>query len=330
MSVNEKMTAIADGVRTLSGESGKMGLDAMSEKIATANVTVDGQSDLIHQIKVALRGKAAGSGEGTKEEQEKSLTVTENGSYEILPDEGKVMSKATVNVAVPEPVLAPLTATENGIYSPEDGIDGYSAVVVEVPTGSDGADNLGLLITSQLERVESNVKGTFAPYAFYENDTIKYVSLPNIQYSKERVFYGCGNLETLLLPGLIGYTYQYLAYNCSNLTTVDVHNTSYVSSYSFYNCAKLERIELDKVGTIATNSFYGCVKLKTIIIRAETVPSLGGTSAFTSTPIEKNTGYIYVPSALIEEYKSATNWSTYAARFRAIEDYPDICGGTQV
>lgn len=62
MSVNEKMTAIADGVRTLSGESGKMGLDAMSEKIATANTTVDGQSDLIYQIKVALRGKAAGSG----------------------------------------------------------------------------------------------------------------------------------------------------------------------------------------------------------------------------------------------------------------------------
>lgn len=37
-------------------------------------------------------------------------------------------------------------------------------------------------------------------------------------------------------------------------------------------------------------------------------------------------GYIYVPAALIDEYKTATNWATFADQFRAIEDYPDICG----
>ena len=35
----------------------------------------------------------------------------------------------------------------------------------------------------------------------------------------------------------------------------------------------------------------------------------------------------YVPSTLVDSYKSATNWSIYEARIRAIEDYPDICGG---
>ena len=39
--------------------------------------------------------------------------------------------------------------------------------------------------------------------------------------------------------------------------------------------------------------------------------------------------YVYVPKALVGAYKSATNWSTYANQIRAIEDYPDITGGSQ-
>lgn len=35
----------------------------------------------------------------------------------------------------------------------------------------------------------------------------------------------------------------------------------------------------------------------------------------------------YVPSTIVDGYKSETNWSTYAAQIRAIEDYPEICGG---
>lgn len=40
-----------------------------------------------------------------------------------------------------------------------------------------------------------------------------------------------------------------------------------------------------------------------------------------------NQGYIYVPRDLIETYKVSTNWVTYANQLRAIEDYPEICGG---
>lgn len=36
--------------------------------------------------------------------------------------------------------------------------------------------------------------------------------------------------------------------------------------------------------------------------------------------------YFYVPESLVETYKAATNWSTYADRIRAIEDYKtEIC-----
>ena len=49
--------------------------------------------------------------------------------------------------------------------------------------------------------------------------------------------------------------------------------------------------------------------------------TLSNTNAFSSTPIASGTGYIYVPRALVDSYKAASKWSTYANQFRALEDY---------
>ena len=65
MSVNSKMTAIADNTRELLGISGKMGLDSMALNLGTAINESDTQADLIAQIKIALNGKAIeGGGSG--------------------------------------------------------------------------------------------------------------------------------------------------------------------------------------------------------------------------------------------------------------------------
>ena len=73
-------------------------------------------------------------------------------------------------------------------------------------------------------------------------------------------------------------------------------------------------------------AFHYCSSLTTAILRSETMCSLDDISVFADTPISKGTGYIYVPQALIESYQAHEKWSTYADQFRAIEDYPDICG----
>jgi hypothetical protein len=88
------------------------------------------------------------------------------------------------------------------------------------------------------------------------------------------------------------------------------------------------KVELDVCSKIDTLAFYFCGKLETLILRkSDAICTLSATGAFTGTPIASGTGYIYVPLALVDTYKTATNWSTYAAQIRAIEDYPDICGG---
>lgn len=64
MSVNSKMTAIADAIRELSGTTDTMGLDAMATHIGDANDEVDSQVELLAQAVAALEGKAGGGSGG--------------------------------------------------------------------------------------------------------------------------------------------------------------------------------------------------------------------------------------------------------------------------
>lgn len=89
---------------------------------------------------------------------------------------------------------------------------------------------------------------------------------------------------------------------CKSLTIVDVPNCKRINTYAFYNSG-----------------------LTTLVLRSDTLVTTTA-NAFDKTPIKTGTGYIYVPRALVDSYKTDTNWSTYANQIRAIEDYPEICG----
>ena len=60
MSVNSKMTALADEIRELSGTTTPKGIDAMTSDVSAANTEINEQMDLIAQISSALENKAAG------------------------------------------------------------------------------------------------------------------------------------------------------------------------------------------------------------------------------------------------------------------------------
>lgn len=113
---------------------------------------------------------------------------------------------------------------------------------------------------------------------------------------------------------------------CRQLATVDLPNVVSLNTDTFYACQKLAEVRLPLVESVGDNAFKYCTALTTLVLGGSTVCSIKS-SALIGTPITSGTGYIYVPKALIEEYKAAENWSTFAAQFRAIEDYPEITGG---
>ena len=98
-------------------------------------------------------------------------------------------------------------------------------------------------------------------------------------------------------------------------------------SGSFYDCSNLAKIDFDVLEEMKNADFYQCSALTAVIIRSPVVCTMSDSNAFKSTPIASGIGYIYVPAALVDSYKAATNWSVYADQIRAIEAYPDICGG---
>ena len=110
-------------------------------------------------------------------------------------------------------------------------------------------------------------------------------------------------------------------YKCSALTTVDFPAATSIGDNAFYQCSALTTADFPAATSISVYAFYRCSGLTSLILRSETIATLESINALTNTPIESGTGYIYVSSALIEQYKTASNWSTYAAQFRTLEDY---------
>ena len=151
------------------------------------------------------------------------------------------------------------------------------------------------------------------------------------------VFYQCSLLKTAKFPNATSVGLQAFS-GCNELTTVDLPNVTSIGERAFSGCGSLTTIDLPKVTSIGAYAFNGCSILTTVILRSETVCTLSNTNAFTScdhifgtsnstyNPTGAKDGYIYVPRALLDSYKSATNWSSFASQFRAIEDYPEICG----
>lgn len=118
---------------------------------------------------------------------------------------------------------------------------------------------------------------------------------------------------------------QYALNSATALTAVKFTAAESVGANAFQSCSKLVAADFSSATSIAASAFASCSALTALILRGNTVCTLANTNAFTSAPIASDTGYIYVPAALVDSYKAATNWSTYADRIRAIEDYPDIC-----
>ena len=115
---------------------------------------------------------------------------------------------------------------------------------------------------------------------------------------------------------------------CTKLTSVVLPAVRRTDGNSMTGCSELTKADFSNLQTIRYSTFYNNKKLIALIIRRHAVTTLDNTTnVFKNTPIASGTGYIYVPSAMVSAYKTATNWSTYADQIRAIEDYPDITGG---
>ena len=206
------------------------------------------------------------------------------------------------------------------------------------------------LISANLPKA-SNI----STYMFYGCAALKSVSFPDARNIYDSSFQNCTALTSVDFPNAIEI-FPTVFSGCYKLASVNFPYVKTIGQAAFYNCEKLEKAIFPSVTIIGAQGFYyckelviadfpqlkkinnsnvftGCRSLRAFILRSETLVSLSGSSVFTNcnrilgnydetyNPDYKQDGYFYVPRALVENYKAATNWAAYASQFRALEDY---------
>ena len=241
-----------------------------------------------------------------------TLNISENGVYDVYS-----YASASVNVPTPQFVTESLSVSANGTYTPGEGVDGYSQVVVDVPVVGFTQQNV---TEENIEIINLDNPASFvASSVFKNNKTIQTVNLPYATTVGNDAFQKCSSLTQVSLP-MCSYIGNTAFFGCNSLSQVSLPVCSYIGNNAFQDCYSLSQVDLPMCSYIGDGAFYDCYSLSIITIGYSSVCSLDGYGAFIDTPIASGTGSIYVPASLVDSYKSATNWSSFSSQIFPIAE----------
>lgn len=240
------------------------------------------------------------------------------------------------------------TITENGTYTADSGYTGLGTVTVSVASPPSDIDGL---LDGSIEEITSGVtriRKYCLAYSYvskinfpnvteigeqaFLNSQITEANFPLVTKLGHSAFKSCAYIVEANLPLLTTVAHD-IFYECYKLAKVICPNFTSLPSQIFRSCYRLPSLDFHKLTSIDTRVFYNCYSLTRLILRHNEGCTLSNSNSFDNcyhfhgtvnaayNPEGLKDGYIYVPRALIEDYKVATNWSNFATQFRALEDY---------
>lgn len=301
-------------------------------------ITSNGTHDVTQYAQAKVNVPIPAEPTGTK-------NITENGVHDIK-------AFANVNVQVPVGVTPQgtkeISVTENGEVTEDVTSFKNVHIVTNVQSSGGGSgvpqekyDALLNVFKQQNNQYsfENDELTSLKECAFYSDRFVNQVILQNVTQIGENAFYNCKALKTILADKL--YNAGRAAFNGSGLTQVIFPKLETIRAQAFAWCASLVKVKCDKATMILDDAFNGCANL-------ETVDILGGSSlsSFSRNPLAyfKNlvmrdtskvtatgslswmpsTASIYVQDDLVEQYKTATNWSTKASQIKPLSTYVEV------
>ena len=163
-------------------------------------------------------------------------------------------------------------------------------------------------IPNSITTIENNL--------FNNNNILVSIIIPNgVTTIGNSAFGGCNSLREVIIPNGVttigNNAFQY----CYSLKSVIIPNSvTTIGDNAFNGCVSLSSMIIPgNVTSIGNSAFYGCYGVAEYHFLSTTVPT-GGTTMFANIVSDC---IIYVPysadHSILEAYKSAENWSTYAS-----------------
>ena len=229
------------------------------------------------------------------------------------------MSQLIDNLNIIESVKTDIkTAIENkGVDMTGVSFPGYASKIGEI-SGGGGVDQKSFT-EGTIDIINLDNSASFvAFYAFINNKTIQTVNLPYATSVGNNAFQSCTSLSQVSLP-VCSHIGDSAFYGCLSLTQMSLPMCSYIDNNAFCNCISLSEVSLPICNYIGVYAFRSCNSLSIITIGYSGVCSLNNSNAFSNTQITSSTGSIYVPTSLVDSYKSATKWSYFSTQIFPIE-----------
>lgn len=244
-----------------------------------------------------------------------TLEISENGAVDVT-----TYKKANVNVTfTPTLQNKSITVTENGTQTvtADSGYDGLGEVNVTVEVEGSGGGKYAPQYISFYQN-----KATDLTYETSNLDTSNLTSMNSMfayAYNLKTVDLSGWNTSNVTDMGSMFSQCPIKELDLSNFNTSNV--TSLASMFN--NCAYLEKLNLSNWDTTNVdntyNLFYSCGALKTLILDSPMVFKITNKNAFSYCGL--SSGSIYVPDNLVDTYKADTYWSSYATKIKGMSEY---------
>lgn len=297
----------------------------------TLEVVENGEYDVVEKARVNVQ---------TPIPKLDTKIINANGIYNAIDDNLDGYSSVNVEISGGDPEL------EASYLSLID--DSVGANTTKLPNGLTSIGNYAFYYKSNLTLTElPNTITSIGNNAFSSCSKLALNSLPSgLTSIGNNAFYNCRNMTIDEIPSAIKRIANSVFQSCSNITISELPSeiTSLednafrgcskvtikeipekiimINSFVFQNCTSItEQTWYGAIQYVYANSFANCSNLtKLVLPNVARVPNLVNVNAFTNTPIANGTGYIYVPNNLVDSFKSATNWSTYANQIKGLSE----------
>ena len=134
----------------------------------------------------------------------------------------------------------------------------------------------------------------------------------------DSAFGDCRSLASITIPGGVTSISDSTFGGCYSIVRITIPDgVTSIISYALYDCRSLASITIPtSVTSIGGSAFVNCYGMRYYDFSACTaIPALSNTNAFRSIPSDCQ---MLIPSALYNNWKTATNWATYASKMVSV------------